>query len=623
MYKKHFVKSLITLSLVASLSACVLEGDDGDVGPQGPTGADGAQGDQGPQGQNGQDAPRDLALQVVGRFATGVYGKSAAEIVQFHTTSNSVFAVNADSNQIEVISLTNVPTTEVGSPITDESLTSTAFTFPATVDVLDENQVTETITLGGANSIAIYGDMLAIAVEAESKVEDGAVLFYTLDALGQGTFVKAVKAGALPDMVTFTPDGSMALVANEGEPLSDYSVDPEGTVSVISITDGVPADVASTINFTDDLVFSNDLLDAEDVDTDEERMAIFMAEGVKFAGPEGNTVAKDFEPEYITVSADSSTAYVSLQESNAIAVINLEDMEVEVKGLGFKDWGMFEMDYTNRDEIASFRKLPNVYGMYQPDSIASYQWNGATFIVTANEGDSRDYDAFSEEIRVKDIIDTDELNMLLSTELQALYDATGGDDGLGRLKVTSVLGDADEDGVYEALYAYGGRSFSIYDQNIKQVYDSGHDFGRISSAVLGNDFNSAHTENKGDNRSDDKGGEPEAIDVGEINGRQYAFIGSERSGDLFVYDVTNPFNVSFVTHYNNRDFSTDFELDDDLDDPCDPNEGMNCDEVSLSGDLGPESVKFVPAENSPNGNALLIVGSEVSGTVTVYQVIEQ
>lgn len=103
----------------------------------------------------------------------------------------------------------------------------------------------------------------------------------------------------------------------------------------------------------------------------------------------------------------------------------------------------------------------------------------------------------------------------------------------------------------------------------------------------------------------------------------YAFIAQERSGDLFVYDVTNPFQASFVSHHINRDFNVSFELDDELADPCDTAEGMDCTEVPLAGDLGPESIKFVPAGDSPNGNPLLLIGNEVSGTVTVYQVIEQ
>jgi hypothetical protein len=606
-------RSLLALSIITILSGCSLDGDDGAAGATGPAGD---------AGQPGKNVPRELSIEVVGRFNTGIYGKSAAEIVQFHKASNSAFAINAADNQIEVIALANLPITAVGNGITDDSLSSVPFTFADSVSVKDGGGNDITVALGEANSIAIYGDMLAIAVAAPVKTDNGAVLFYSLNASGVGTLVKAVAAGALPDMLTFTPDGSKVLVANEGEPDTDYNADPEGSISVISLTDGVPADVAQTINLTTDIVFSSDLLSAGDYDTDAKRKALLQAAGVKFAGPAGTTVAQDLEPEYITVAADSKKAWVSLQEANAIGVIDLEAMTIEVKALGFKDWGQYLIDYTNEDEVASFRKLPNVYGLYQPDSIASYQWNGATFIVSANEGDSRDWDAYSEDIRAADIIEPDELNKTFSTELQALYDATGGDDGLGRLKVTAALVDPDNDGVVEKLYAYGGRSFSIWDQNVNMVYDSGDDFGRISAAILGNNFNSAHTENKGDNRSDDKGGEPEAIDVGTIEGRTYAFIAQERSGDLFVYDVTNPFQASFVSHYINRDFSADFELDDDLAEPCDTAEGMDCTEVPLAGDLGPESIKFVPAADSPNGNPLLLIGNEVSGSVTVYQLTE-
>ncbi|MGY0639931.1 MAG: choice-of-anchor I family protein [Paraglaciecola chathamensis] len=615
--------SMLSMAVVFGLAGCALDGDDGQDGAAGAAGIDGT---DGADGVDGQSLPRDLNIEVVGRFTAGgieVFGKSAAEIVQFHQASNTAFAINSAENQIEVIDLSGLTSAAVANPFSDASLLSNAFTFADSVTVKDEANADQTITLGAANSIAINGDMLAIAVEASVKTSPGAVLFYSLDAAGQGTFIKAVAAGALPDMVAFNPDGTNVLVANEGEPDTDYAVDPQGSVSMIAITDGVPADTAQTINFTTDMTFSSDTLDEEDYDTDAKRMALLKASGVKFAGPAGMTVAQELEPEYVTYAADGKTAYVSLQESNAIGILDLEEMTIEVRALGFKDWNNFELDFTNEDELPHFDSVDGLYGMYQPDTITSYQYNGATFILSANEGDSRDYDAYSEEVRVEDIIDEDELNMSLSPSLQTAYDLSGGDDGLGRLKVTTALGDADENGEFEALYAYGARSFSIWDQNINLVYDSGDDFGKISAAILGNDFNSAHTENKGDNRSDDKGGEPEAIAVGEIEGRTYAFIAQERSGDLFTYDVTNPFNVAYVAHYNNRDFSTDFELDDDLDNPCDEAEGMDCSEVAISGDLGPESIKFVAPSDSPNGNALLIIGNEVSGTVTIYQVTEK
>jgi len=616
-------KTAIALSIISLLSACQFDGDNGE---QGDAGIAGSQGVQGEQGQVGESAIRNIRVEVVGRFSAGgseIAGKSAAEIVQFHQASNSAFAVNSALNQIEVISLNNLPTTEVGSPVTDTSLSSIAFTFPSEVDVLLSSNQSETITLGAANSIAIFENTLAIAVEGTDKTQDGAVLFYHLDNQGIGSFIKAIKVGALPDMVTFSNDGKKVLVANEGEPNSDYSVDPEGSVSIIEVTDAMPADLSQTINLSSDITFSSDLLDAEDFDTDAKRVDLLTAAGLKLAGPSGTTLAQSLEPEYISISKDSKTAFVSLQENNAIGIINLENNTIEIKPLGFKDWNNFKIDFTNKDEVASFQNVKNLFGMYQPDTITSYQWNGATFVLSANEGDARDYDGYSEEVRVKDIINPDKLNKSLSTELQAVYDASGGKNGLGRLKVTTALGDADNDGVYEALYAYGARSFSIWDQNINLVFDSGDDFGKISASVLGNNFNSTHSENKGDNRSDDKGSEPEAIAVGKIGERTYGFIATERSGDLFIYDITNPFNVSFSAFYNNRDFTIDYELDDDLDNPCDESEGMNCAMITSAGDLGPESIKFISSEQSPNGLPLLIIGNEVSGSVTVYQVISE
>lgn len=611
-------RTIIAIALVSALSACQLDGDDGTPGETGSTGP------QGSQGAAGKNSIRNVHVEVVGRFSAGgsdIAGKSAAEIVQFHQASNSAFAINSAKNQIEVINLGNLPTTEVGNPVNDKSLSSVAFTFYNEVDVALLNNQVETITLGAANSIAIFDDTLAIAIEAIDKTQNGAVLFYQLNSQGVGTFIKAVKVGALPDMVTFSPDGTKVLIANEGEPNSDYSVDPQGSISVIDFTDAMPVDISTTINLSTDITFSSDLLNNEDFDTDAKRINLLKAAGLKLAGPAGTTLAQSLEPEYITVSEDSKTAFVALQENNAIGIINLENNTIEIKPLGFKNWNEFQIDYTNKDEVASFQNVTGLYGMYQPDTISSFQWQGATFVLTANEGDSRDYNGYSEEVRVKDIIDPDEMNKTLSTELQAIYDASGGKNGLGRLKVTTALGDADNDGTYEALYAYGARSFSIWDQNINLVFDSGDDFGKISASILGNNFNSTHTKNKGDNRSDDKGGEPEAIAVGKIGDNTYGFIASERSGDLFVYDISNPFNVSFSAYYNNRDFTVDYELDDDLDNPCDESEGMDCSMIENAGDLGPESIKFVSAEQSPNGMPLLIIGNEVSGTVTVYQVI--
>ena len=153
-------RSLLALSIVSALSGCALEGDDGATGAAGPAG------ETGQTGQPGKDLPRELNVEIVGRFNTGIYGKSAAEIVQFHRTSKAVFAVNSALNQIEVIPLANLPVAAVGNGITDDSLSSTAFTFPDSVSLIDDTDTPVTQALGEANSIAIYQDLLAIAVAA-------------------------------------------------------------------------------------------------------------------------------------------------------------------------------------------------------------------------------------------------------------------------------------------------------------------------------------------------------------------------------------------------------------------------------------------------------------------------
>jgi hypothetical protein len=582
--------SALRLTLVASaialgLSGCVLDGDDGATGPQG---SDGAAGQPGTPGQNAQIG---ITTKAVARFVTGTYGAGAAEITQYHSASKRIFVVNGAANRVEILDASGITSTALTDAITANTLTSTPLAMPATVTVKNAGGTDETLTLGFANSIAVSGNLLAVAAENAVKSSAGAVLFYDISGTAAPVFVKAVKAGALPDMVTFTPDGSLLLVANEAEPESDYSVDPEGSIGIIAITAGVAADQASLLNFT--------AFNAE--------QAELAAQGVKFSAPAGTTVAQDLEPEYITVSGDSKTAFVSLQENNALAVVDLTDKEIsKVVALGFKDYSQNRnaLDVSNRDGV-KLSTYPGVFGMYQPDTLASYNWKGATFIVSANEGDARDWDAYSEESRVKDLPRSADL----TAKQASFYD----DNGLGRLNVTTALGQ-NADGDYDALYAYGARSFSIWDQNGNLVFDSGSDFERISSGIHGELFNTNHTSVEGDSRSDDKGPEPEAVTIGQVGEKTYAFIATERLSGIFVYDISNPYDAKFVDYFHNRNFDAVYDIDDD----AVPAEVSG--DYQQAGDLGPESLVFVPATASSTGQALVLMANEVSGSLTVFEV---
>ena len=594
--------TLLASCLVIALSGCALEGDDGD------TGATGAQGPQGPAGEDGQNAANGISLSLVARTVLNPNDPAgAAEIVQYDSARQQFLAINsaAATPTVEIMDAAELPTTASDTPLTLDNLTSTALTLETDVNGK---------TLQGANSIAVHGDWLAVAMEADHGVR-GEILFYEL-AQGTATYSGSIEAGFLPDMVTFTPDGTRVLVANEGEPNGDYSVDPEGSITVITLAgSGIENATVAQLNFQG---FNG-------------QQADLAALGMHFPNPSGRTingnliettVAQDLEPEYITATNDR--AYVTLQENNGLAVVDLSDNSIEIVGLGFKDWSSYQID-TMEDGTVSFGQYDNLKGIYMPDSIAHYQWNNATFLVTANEGDAReyffevedeaaciaaggeDYDSDDGCLAYTDEAQARDLDYAAGSELETL----AGDDPkdvnftafpLGRLTVTKALGDTDNDGEYETLYAYGSRSFTIWDQNGLPVFDSGDDFERITASVHGNAFNNNDDENEGDSRSSNKGPEPEALTLGQIGSRTYAFIGLERMGGIMVYDVTNPYNAQFVDYVINRDLTEGLSVDDGI------------------GDLAPEGMVFVPAADSATGKPLLVVGNEVSGSVSVWQI---
>jgi len=313
---------------------------------------------------------------------------------------------------------------------------------------------------------------------------------------------------------------------------------------------------------------------------------------VRIFGP-GASVGQDLEPEYISVTPDGTTAFVALQENNALAKIDLGTNDIEILPLGYKDHNLpgNGLDADKEDKTAVITPLP-VFGMYQPDSIDTYSVGGMNYVVTANEGDGRDYDEYSDEADLGDL--TLDPLAFSPAELAAL-------NAVPDLTVTNALGDIDNDGEYEEVYVYGARSFTIFDENGTLVFDSGDQIEQIVAAQDPDFFNANNDNNKIDNRSDNKGPEPEALIVEEIDGQVIAFVGLERQGGVMLFDITDPTDVKFLEYFNNRDFDEDVE-------------------TAAAGDLGPEGFAFVSAADSPIGEALLLVANEVSGTTTAYTV---
>lgn len=491
-----------------------------------------------------------IELNPLASYETGIFDDGGAEIVAYDAGSQRVFFVNAGLSRVDVLDAT------------DPSAPSLLFSIDATPYG------------ASANSVAVRDGLVVVAVENDDAQANGVVVAFDVD----GTYLWDVEVGALPDMVTFTPDGRSVLVANEGEPDDDYDIDPEGSVSRIDL----PLSPGGT-----PVVTTYDL----------DGPTLEACADCRVFGP-GATAAQDFEPEYIAVSADGRRAYVAFQENNALGILDLElGRLVNVRGLGFKDHTLPEnaFDASNRSDEIEMRTWP-VKGMYQPDAIATFEASGGTMLVSANEGDARDYDGYSEEERVEDLV-LDPTAFPDAATLQL-------EENLGRLTTTLATGDTDGDGDHDEIYAYGARSISVWNDGGQLVWDSGRELEDITAAAYPDDFNSTNTENDSfKNRSDDKGPEPEGLVVGEVNGISYVFVGLERMGGVVVYDLSDPSSPSFVQYVNTRDYSGDPE-------------------AGTAGDLGPEGLVFVPAGDSPIGTPLLIVGYEISGTVGFFEILD-
>jgi DNA-binding beta-propeller fold protein YncE len=453
-------------------------------------------------------------------------GVGAAEITAFDSETDRLFAVNnSTENKIDVLDMSN----------------------PALVKVIKSISM---LPYGGyVNSVAVSNGKLAAAIESTNKQAAGKIVVFNTATYAE---IKSINVGALPDMVTFSPDGKYIISANEGEPSNDYLNDPEGSVSIIKVADYS----VTTLNFA----------------SFESQLASLASKGFRIFGP-GKNFVKDIEPEYVTVSDDSRTAYVTLQENNAIAEIDLMTATIKkITPLGFKDYSLAAnaIDVSDRDNKIEFANFSKVYGVYMPDAIAYFNYNGTPYLFTANEGDSREYTAFTEMKRVKDV-SLDATNFPTATTLKT-------DAVLGRLNVTTTLGDTDGDGDFDALYSLGSRSFSVWNATTgSQVFDSKNELDIKAKDLAIYD----------DGRSDDKSVEPESVTIGRVGSKSIAIIGLERADAFAIYDITIPTAPVFIKMYKTGD--------------------------------APEGLLFIPASKSPINQSLIVTSNENDGTIKIYK----
>lgn len=428
----------------------------------------------------------------------------------------------------------------------------------------------------------------AASSNGNPDIGGGKVLFYKPD----GTFIDAANVGNLPDMVKFAPNGKTVLSANEGEPNDEYTNDPEGSVSIIELNDDHTVKQVTTMGF--------------------EGVAIDSDVRIK----PGSTAAQDLEPEYVAINKAGTKAWVSIQENNALAIVDIVGKKIEaVKNLGAVDLSTITMDIVDDGMAAPTVPPSNIYALYQPDTIISYHTGGKDYVVTANEGDDRDYDGWVDYEKANKLED-DNGNSLLSAQLQASILDTD----MKKLRVLKDLGK-DENGIYQKLYLAGTRSFSIWDAEGNRVFDSGDQFEvelatnyadyfntRVDDTDDADDIAELTSDGKAfemigdkayfwegvDARSLKKGAEPEGLAIAQIDGKFFAYVGLEKQGGFFVYDVTDPANATMVEFNNDIDYSA---------------------LPTKAGDLAPEGMMAFEQD----GKHYLAVANELSSTLAIYE----
>ena len=457
-------------------------------------------------------------------------------------------------------------------------------------------------------SVASFGNLIAIAATPDNydaigiATPESQVRFYSLNPAGKLTEVAVVTTGFLTDGMRFSADGRQLYIANEGQPNANCSVDPIGSVSIITISGQ-----GGNLSFSEAEVTFPDLNAAG---------VAMLGSGIRISGKAGVTTSfgQDAEPEY--VSSAGGYLFVTLQENNTVARINLATNLVDAYiGLGWVDYSQVSVDLTDQDQangtaaLDGFNPLSdqNVVGLRMADGIAAWEQGSNVYFMTANEGDARDYTGFLDERRDGSLNNGTYSTVpgRLKLIVNNASDSTLRNQALV-LSTNTNLADTDptNDFTFESgsrtgtPASFGSRSLSLFDGLTGQLlWDSW-----MTDVIGGTAYNTSLQSIAqfagiyDDGRSDDKGVEPESVVVFEYNSRFYAVGALERTtagaktgdgtsldpvtqgGLLVIYDVTDVNNVDFVTYQ----------------------------QVSRS----PEGLEVISAGQSPTGRVLLGVSAE-------------
>lgn len=458
-----------------------------------------------------------------------------------------------------------------------------------TIDIADPTRPVRIAAFGDADgrfgiptAVVVIPGGLALATMPRAHHRPGRVFFLTGDGR---ELAPPVVVGVRPWVMVATPDRRRLVVANAGEP-DGQGADPDGSISIITLAGAEGAAATATVV---NLGF----------DAWEERRQALIADGVRLAAPQGR-VAAAIEPQGIAVAGDGRAAWVTLQRNNALAVVDLERPAiVAIRGLGASDHARpgFGLDPSDQDGRIAIAGWP-VSGLYQPDGIAAWDDGAATWLITANEGDPRDDNA--DEARLADLV----------LDPAAYPDRAIGDKtALGRLRLSRRDGDGDGDGDIDRLHAFGARSLAVWTATGERVFETGDALERLIARVLPAAFNVADDNIRFDDRSDDRGPEPEQVAIGRLAGRPFAFATLERVGGVVAFALDDPARPRFAGYVNSRNFAVDPAL------VCRRGESIDA-ACRAAGDLEPETLLVMPESAS---SLILVVTHKSSDSLVLFR----
>jgi len=463
-------------------------------------------------------------------------------------------------------------------------------------------------TFGGAANINSISSVLAdsrgfgvasVIPNGKTSTDFGRIAIFNSST---GSILKTLDVGYHPDSVTLTPDGSKLVITNEGEFVStaaESTFARPGSISVVDLSGVTSGNFASSI-----VALSSSNVATYDFS------ASNLAAGVSLTGIRDNTFAANnagttalmanIEPEYTTAS--NTKAFITLQENNAIATFDFAAGKFEkISSLGTitQTIDASDKDGTTGGKLISINDV--VKGLPMPDTITQFSRGGSTYLVTVNEGDARGDDNDIARGSTSGLIDTSN-----SGDGDLYYTGNISNTGIGRLQILKDMGNLDGDAGIEDPTMVGTRSFSIWNASTQaRVFDSA---SMIEQYVADNDPTTFNMNDglttKYDERSDDKGPEPEALAFGTIGGRDYVFVGAERQNGIFQFDITDFGNVSITSYFNTASSTAD----------------------SGGAFISPESIAFLNAANNPTGQNLLVVGYEgtgSNGSIAVFSVVPE